>query len=36
MLCKNKLASEARHAVVKLKDSIKADKETYRWLIYGH
>ncbi|KAL3830623.1 hypothetical protein ACJIZ3_019425 [Penstemon smallii] len=35
VLCKNKLVSEANHVVVKLKEWIKADGETYRWLIYG-
>ncbi|KAL3644591.1 hypothetical protein CASFOL_009771 [Castilleja foliolosa] len=35
VLCKNKLVSEAKHVVVKLRDWIKPDTETYRWLIYG-
>ncbi|KAL6566438.1 hypothetical protein OROGR_002053 [Orobanche gracilis] len=34
-LCRNKLVLEAKHVVVKLRDRIKADAETYRWLIYG-
>ncbi|GER42399.1 pentatricopeptide repeat-containing protein [Striga asiatica] len=34
-LCKNKLILEANHIVVKLKDWIKPDVTTYRWLIYG-
>ncbi|CAI9785290.1 unnamed protein product [Fraxinus pennsylvanica] len=34
-LCKNKLVVEAKHVVVKLKDCVKPDGETYRWLIYG-
>ncbi|KAL2546657.1 putative pentatricopeptide repeat-containing protein [Forsythia ovata] len=34
-LCKNKLVVEAKHVVVKLKDCIKPDGETYKWLIYG-
>ncbi|KZV44973.1 pentatricopeptide repeat-containing protein [Dorcoceras hygrometricum] len=35
VLCKNKLAHEAKHLVVKLKDVFKPDGETYRWLVYG-
>lgn len=35
VLCKNKLVNEANHVVVKMKDWIRADSETYRWLIYG-
>ncbi|GER51479.1 pentatricopeptide repeat-containing family protein [Striga asiatica] len=34
-LCKNKLVLEANHIVIKLKDWIKPDVTTYRWLIYG-
>lgn len=35
VLCRNKLVVEAKHVVVKLRDWIKPDRETYRWLIYG-
>ncbi|KAI3452900.1 hypothetical protein Pfo_009563 [Paulownia fortunei] len=35
VLCRNKLVVEAKHVVVKLKDCIKPDAETYRWLICG-
>lgn len=35
VLCRNKLVSEAKHVVVKLRDWIKPDAETYRWLIFG-
>ncbi|KAK6116427.1 hypothetical protein DH2020_049889 [Rehmannia glutinosa] len=35
VLCRNKLVLEANHVVVKLRDWIKPDLETYRWLIYG-
>ncbi|KAL8532429.1 hypothetical protein ACS0TY_008872 [Phlomoides rotata] len=34
-LCRNKLVAEAKHVVVKLRDWIKPDGETYRWLVYG-
>ncbi|GFP87312.1 putative pentatricopeptide repeat-containing protein at1g26500 [Phtheirospermum japonicum] len=35
VLCKNKLVSEANHVAVKLRDWVKPDNETYKWLIYG-
>ncbi|CAH9079433.1 unnamed protein product [Cuscuta epithymum] len=34
-LCKDKLVQEAKHVVMKLKDSIQPNVITYRWLIYG-
>ncbi|XP_027153578.1 putative pentatricopeptide repeat-containing protein At1g26500 [Coffea eugenioides] len=34
-LCKGKLVLEANHVVVKLKDIIRPNWITYRWLIYG-
>ncbi|XP_016433538.1 putative pentatricopeptide repeat-containing protein At1g26500 [Nicotiana tabacum] len=34
-LCRNKLDEEAKHVVLKLKDWIKPNGVTYRWLIYG-
>ncbi|KAG6396586.1 hypothetical protein SASPL_142738 [Salvia splendens] len=35
VLCRNKLADEAKHVVVKLRDWIRPDSDTYRWLIHG-
>nr|AYM00857.1 pentatricopeptide repeat protein [Salvia miltiorrhiza] len=35
VLCRSKLAEEARHVVVKLRDWIRPDSDTYRWLIHG-
>ncbi|PIN21947.1 hypothetical protein CDL12_05360 [Handroanthus impetiginosus] len=35
VLCRNKLVLEAKHIVDKLRDWIKPDLETYKWLIYG-
>ncbi|XP_051149352.1 putative pentatricopeptide repeat-containing protein At1g26500 [Andrographis paniculata] len=35
ILCRNKLVVEANHVVVKLRDWIKPDEETYRWIIHG-
>ncbi|KAH0678063.1 hypothetical protein KY284_019148 [Solanum tuberosum] len=34
-LCRSKLVEEAEHVVLKLKDWVKPDEVTYRWLIYG-
>lgn len=34
-LCRGKLVLEANHVVVKLKDIIRPNGITYRWLIYG-
>ncbi|GAA0169790.1 hypothetical protein LIER_24194 [Lithospermum erythrorhizon] len=34
-LCKSKLVSEANHVVVKLKDVIRPNGITYKWLVYG-
>ncbi|KAK4371070.1 hypothetical protein RND71_010545 [Anisodus tanguticus] len=35
VLCRSKLVEEAEHIVLKLKDWIKPNGVTYRWLIYG-
>ncbi|KAH6805325.1 Pentatricopeptide repeat superfamily protein [Perilla frutescens var. frutescens] len=35
VLCRNKLVEEAKHVMVKLKDLIRPNSETYRWLIHG-
>ncbi|XP_059308624.1 putative pentatricopeptide repeat-containing protein At1g26500 [Lycium ferocissimum] len=35
VLCRSKLVEEAEHVVVKLKDWIKPNGVTYKWLIYG-
>ncbi|CAK9142404.1 unnamed protein product [Ilex paraguariensis] len=34
-LCRTKLVDEAKHVVLKLKDWIKPNGVTYKWLIYG-
>ncbi|XP_004237056.1 putative pentatricopeptide repeat-containing protein At1g26500 [Solanum lycopersicum] len=34
-LCRSKLVEEAEHVVLKLKNWVKPNEVTYRWLIYG-
>ncbi|KAL7148917.1 hypothetical protein ABFS83_05G005100 [Erythranthe nasuta] len=35
ILCRKKLVAEAKHLVMKLRDWIKPNAETYTWLVYG-